>query len=373
MAALPPAVAAPVRGRFSLAQVMGSPFPSELTASARGKTVAWVFNLRGVRNVWVVTSPRFHARPVTHYTGDDGQDISSLRLTPDGRTVVYVRGNERNDQGQIADPSSSVQAPHQDVWAVSLRGGEPRNLGRMDCGYEDCEDIQISPDGRFAVWAGQGKIWIAPVSGAQPARPLAYDRGHDVEPRWSPSGRSLAFVSKRGDHSFIAIYDFDRDRLRYLSPSFDRDMLPRWSPDGKRLAFIRIPGRRIEPPLIPIAYTPWKILVANPRTRAANTIWSSGPAPQASFNESAEMTAFHLVAGNQIVFASEQDGWNHLYVVSAKGGSARLLTPGNFSINTQLDLHNVFLTAGRRAIVYASNQGDIDRSHLCYVGAGARA
>jgi dipeptidyl aminopeptidase/acylaminoacyl peptidase len=351
-------------GRFSLARVMGSPFPSELTVSAHGQTVAWVFNLRGVRNVWVATGPKFHAHAATHYTADNGQDISSLRLTPDGRTVVYVHGNERNDQGQVADPSSSVQPPQQSVYAASVRGGEPRLLGLMDCGQEDCEDIRISPSGKFAAWAGRGKIWIAPISGAEPARPLTYDRGRDVEPRWSPSGREIAFVSRRGDHSFIALYDFGRGRLSFMAPRFDRDLLPRWSPDGKQLAFIRTPGKRLQPPLVPVHYTPWKVMVADPQTGTARVVWRSGPAPQSSFGEDAETTAFRFAADDRIVFASQRDGWNHLYVVSARGGRARLLTPGRFAINTQLDLHNVFLTPGRRAIVYASNQGDIDRSHL---------
>ncbi len=343
---------------------MGSPFPSHLTVSAHGQTVAWVFNLRGARNVWVAKGPDFHAHAVTHYKTDNGQDISDLVLTPNGKTVVYVHGNERNDQGQVADPSSSVQPPHQNVYAASVHGGEPRLLGTMDCGYEDCEDVRISPNGRFAVWAGRGKIWIAPVSGAEPARPLTYDRGHDIGPRWSPSGKMIAFDSQRGDHSFIAIYDFGQGHLRYIAPNFDRDVLPRWSPGGKRLAFIRMPGARLQPLMIPHHYSTWQIMVANPQTGQAHAIWHSGTKPQDSFNLYAEMTSFSFAAGNRIVFASQRDGWKHLYVVSANGGKARLLTPGNFAINTQLGLHNVFLMPDRRSIVYASNQGDIDRSHL---------
>src|SRR3974377_2465337 len=69
---------------FTLEQVMSSPFPNGLTAAAHGSRVAWVFNAKGVRNVWVADGPDFArtARQVTHYTFDDGQPISSLRLTP---------------------------------------------------------------------------------------------------------------------------------------------------------------------------------------------------------------------------------------------------------------------------------------------------
>src|ERR1700691_5823379 len=84
---------------FTLEQVLGSPFPSELTAAGRANRVAWIFNARGERNVWIDDGPAFlrSARQLTRYTGDDGQPISSLRLTPDGKTALYVRGTELNE------------------------------------------------------------------------------------------------------------------------------------------------------------------------------------------------------------------------------------------------------------------------------------
>src|SRR5215468_2955595 len=81
---------------FTLEQVMSSPFPTNLTSAARANRIAWVFNSKGERNVWVADAPGFQARQVTHYQGDDGQDIFSLRLTPDGKTAVYARGSELN-------------------------------------------------------------------------------------------------------------------------------------------------------------------------------------------------------------------------------------------------------------------------------------
>src|SRR5580658_10910428 len=79
---------------FSLEQVMSSPFPNNLVAADHAGRIAWVFSARGERNVWIADAPNFEARQITHYTGDDGMPIASLRLTPDGRTVVYARGRE---------------------------------------------------------------------------------------------------------------------------------------------------------------------------------------------------------------------------------------------------------------------------------------
>jgi Tol biopolymer transport system component len=175
-----------LHARFTLEQVMSSPFPSGLTAAGRSPRVAWVFDAKGVRNIWVADAPDFAARQVTHYSGDDGMPLSSVRLTPDGRTVVFVRGSESNKQGEVADPASNVKQPHQEVWAVDVEKGQPRLLGTVECNEEDCEDLQISPDGERAVWAGaKGQLWIVPISGAEKARQLTYVRGDNNSPRWS--------------------------------------------------------------------------------------------------------------------------------------------------------------------------------------------
>src|SRR5258707_13979499 len=77
---------------FTIEQVMSSPCPTNLVASAPSAShpgrIAWVFAVKGERNVWTADAPNFEARKVTHYVGDDGMPIASLKLTPDGRTVV---------------------------------------------------------------------------------------------------------------------------------------------------------------------------------------------------------------------------------------------------------------------------------------------
>src|SRR5262252_8552075 len=79
---------------FTIDQVLGAPFPSDLTATA-GK-VAWVSNLRGVRNIMVAEAPEYRARAITRYTSDDGQELGQLRWTSDASAIVYTRGGELN-------------------------------------------------------------------------------------------------------------------------------------------------------------------------------------------------------------------------------------------------------------------------------------
>ena len=347
---------------FTLAQVMSSPFPSGLVAALHADRVAWAFNARGVRNVWVADGPEFTGRQVTHYGADDGEPIASLQITPDGRTLVYARGSETNESGRVADPISGVWPRKQQVWAVDVDRGEPRLLGEMGCPEEDCEDIRLSPDGQFAVWAAKKQLWIAPVSAATGSHQLTDLRGDNSNPKWSPDGRQIAFVSNRGDHSFVAVYDFGSDSVRYLSPSVDRDVLPRWSPDGRRIAFIRIPGIEQKLPLIPLRVTPWGIWVADLQNGNATEIWHSGTKPDDSFPELTADGSFLFPSNDWIVFSSEQDGRNHLYSISTSAGAPSLLTPGQF------DVEDITVSADRHSLIYTSNQDDIDRRHVWRVG-----
>lgn len=347
----------PAQGQgFTVEQALSYPYPYALTASARGERIAWVFNLRGARNVWVADGPDFAARQVTHYSGDDGLPIASLRLTPDGSTAVYARGSETNDQGEVADPTNSIHEPEQQVWAADVATGEPRLLGTMNCRPEGCEDIEISPDGQYAVWAGAGELWIAPVSGKEPAHKLAYVRGNNSQPQWSPDGKKIAFVSNRGTHSLIAIYEFGSETLHYVDLTVFHDMLPRWSLDGSELAFVALTGEGGG--FFSGRSQPWAIFVWNAASNQTKLVWQSSDDANGSFPGDWEEQGFQFAAGNRITFASQQDGWAHLYSISADGGSPVLLTPGNFSFQ------DAALTPDRKNLIYSSNENDIDRRHI---------
>src|SRR5581483_4726532 len=343
---------------FSLEQVLSSPFPSGLVAAKHANRVAWVFELKGVRNVWVADAPNFDARQLTHYSADDGEPIASVQISPDGRTVLYARGSETNEAGRVADPTNGVLPRKQEVWAVDVDGGAARLLGEMGCPAEECEDIQISPDGQRAIWSTKKQLWIVPISGEKPAQELTQIRGDNSHSQWSPDGREVAFVSNRDDHSYIVVYDPGTNSVRYISPGVDRDSLPRWSPDGKSIAFIRTPGQEQKLPLIPERVTPWSIWVADAKGGNGREVWHSGNQRNDSFPQLTAESSFYFPDNDRLVFASEQDGRNHLYSIAASGGAPTLLTPGQF------DVEDVALSGDRRSLIYTSNQDDIDRRHI---------
>jgi dipeptidyl aminopeptidase/acylaminoacyl peptidase len=340
--------------RFTLEQVMSAPFASDLVAARRGSSVAWIVNQRGARNVWVASGPSWQGRPITSYRDDDGQEIANLTFTPDGRSVVYVRGGGANGAGERPNPALLPGGAEEAIWILSLDGGAPRKIA-------DGSSPSLSPSGDSIAFTRAGQIWIAPTSAdAKPAE-LTKLRGGSSNLRWSPDGKRLAFVSNRQRHSFVGVWDFASRSLRYVDPSTDQDAAPVWSPDGKSLAFMRTPSQVSDLMFVPERESPipWSIRVADPSNGTSREVWRAKKGRGSVFREIvADDQLFWSPNVDRIAFPWEADGWTHLYSVPTSGGSAQLLTPGAFEVE------HVSPTPDRRALFYASNEGDIDRRHV---------
>src|SRR5262249_18132300 len=151
---------------FTVEQILGFPSPDNLVASPTGSTIAWTFNERGVRNIYAAAGPAFEARKVTAYTDDDGQELTQLSFSKDGKTIVYVRGGDHGSNRGAETPPNPAELPVQpkiQIWAVPAAGGTPKLLA-------DGDEPAISPDSERVAFVrtsiGQRQIYIVPIDGS---------------------------------------------------------------------------------------------------------------------------------------------------------------------------------------------------------------
>jgi len=349
---------------LSLERITSYPFPNELAAAPTGSRLAWAVNQSGVRNIYVAEGPSFTPRKLTNYPDDDGQELTSVSLSKDGKYVVYVRGGDHggnHDRGATVNPTFSTTPPKLQVWSVGFSAGsEPKLLGEGD-------DPEISPDGSTVAFLKGGQAFAAAIDGSSKApRALFTTRGSVSELQWSPTGAALSFTANRGDHSFIGVYR-EGGPIVWLAPGFHRDRSPRWSPDSTRIAFVRTAGEGGAPaPMLVPKLRPWSIWTASALDGSgAKQIRNSPATPRGSLPGSEGGTNLHWAAQGRIVFLSYEDGWPHLYSIPENGGQATLLTPGPFMAES------IRLSPDGRTLLFQGNTGpdklDADRRHVVRV------
>ena len=171
-------------GPLSIDMLMATPFPTDLVAAPTGGRIAWVSSNSGVHNILVTdTSPLTTGplagridhkwRAVTTYKGDDGLWITDLNWTSDGKTIVYVRGDGANRQGENPNPAQLQDGTEQAVFAVGVDGGAPKKLGSGNGPVP-------APRGQRVAWISRGQIWSADLGSTEVPARLVNARGGAV-------------------------------------------------------------------------------------------------------------------------------------------------------------------------------------------------
>jgi len=224
-------------------QFLSPASPQEVVAARKVDRVAWVDYAEGKRNAYAAVAPLFAPVRLTNFLKDDGIMMSGIKISDDGSTVVFLRGEAPNRVGWSPNPIADPNGPEHAIWAArtSGAGGAWRVV--------DATNPELAPDGSSILFVKEGQIFRAKVTPVKPVTEV--DRGEKAfitewgvqsDPKWSPDGRKIAFVSTRTDHSFIVVYDVAARSVKYMSPSVDFDTTPMWLPDSKHLMFQRRPG-----------------------------------------------------------------------------------------------------------------------------------
>jgi Tol biopolymer transport system component len=159
-----------------------------------------------------------------------------LSWTPNGRAVFYGGIDPVDFDG--------------DVFAVSTRGGDPRNLTQEPAGQPAVFDGQpnVAEDGRRFVYSSAGDVYQRRIDGSDPVQLTSGPR-NDGHPELSPDGRHVTFqTTSPGDFDVWVMragpegpgnpaVDLTAGRVD-TTGAVTQERLPTWSPDGTRIAYM---------------------------------------------------------------------------------------------------------------------------------------
>ncbi len=340
--------------QFTLEQALSNAFPSDLIASQEVDKIAWVYNKEGQRNIWIAKNIGSSASKVTNFTHDDGQAISNLIFKENTKEIIFVRGGAPNRKGEIPNPTSHPDGAKRLILKVQETGSEIDTIATGST-------PTLSPQGKYLAFIKKGQVWLYNFN-SKKEQQLFKIRGNAGSLRWSPDGEHVAFVSNRGTHSFVGIYNLSKEELKYIAPTADRDGQPVWSPDGQSLAFLSIPVEKQVLPFMPrrtsLPFSIWRHDLSDSQTRK---IWIAKEGAGSTFRNISATNQLIWTKDNHIVFPYEGNGWTNLWRIPASGGEAKNLTPGEFEVQY------VSSNKDHSQIYYSSNQNDIDRQHIWMV------
>jgi imidazolonepropionase-like amidohydrolase/Tol biopolymer transport system component len=130
-------------------------------------------------------------------------------------------------------PAASQAPAKPEKWDVSAPPGMATRQIPINVDQGSWMNIDVSPDGRRIAFDLLGDIYTMPIAGGTPTR-IADGLAYEQQPRFSPDGKRIAFVSDRGGGDNIWIMNADgSDKRQVTKEDFRLLNQPSWSPDGR--------------------------------------------------------------------------------------------------------------------------------------------
>jgi TolB protein len=273
--------------------------------SPDGRRIAFIQNVRGNNDLYVMNADGSHKRVLTH---DEARETDPS-WSPDGKSIVFTSGFDG-------------------ATGINVIGADGTGLRLVD-GDDQPSDPEWSPDGSRIVYVNgdregeRGQIAVMNADGSSRHLVLSDDEWH-VSPAWSPDGKQIAFEGGIDD-SFIDVVNADgsgRRRLTFTGGESE----PAWSPDGK------------------ITYTSegddWNLIVMNADGSDAHQLLGE--------NSVDDWSAAWARDGRHIAFVSNRDDTRQIYVANAEGTQLRRIT----------GVRKAFTANGDRCTIVGTNGAD---------------
>lgn len=141
--------------------------------------------------------------------------------------------------------------------------------------------LDVAPDGRVIVFDLLGDLYTLPIAGGA-ARRLTFGMAINRQPRYSPDGRQVVFVSDRNGRENVWIADRDGSNPRQLSDLRGFDAIgavtsPVWSPDGRTIIVCQRLGATRAGPADDVRRNMWLVAAYDTETRRMR--WVSDTVP----------------------------------------------------------------------------------------------
>jgi dipeptidyl aminopeptidase/acylaminoacyl peptidase len=246
-------------------------------------------------NLWLAKWDGSAERALTF--GDKNQ--YSPRWSPDGRRLAFLSGRRDEDKGE-------------QVWILDLGGGEARQVTELKGGVDD---LAWAPDGKRLVLAAEDPDPAADLKDDQAPPPIVIDRFYFKEDR-------TGYLTDR--HTHLYLLDLDSGKTVQLTSGKHDELLPAWSPDGRQIAYVSKRGAD------PDRSDDWDIYLIGTEAGAAERQLTHSPeadgnpdweSPPAWSPDGKRIAYLHGGPVKQIEYAA-----NSLAVIPAAGGEPRLLT-----------------------------------------------
>lgn len=196
--------------------------------SGDGRNLFYVSDRSGAQNIWTITPGRSDARRLSNF--NDGR-VLWPSISYDGREVVF----EHNFAIWKVDTGDGKAAEV----SITLRGASAGPGVERQRLTDQISELQLSPDGKKVAFIVRGEVFAASSADGGDAARVSNSFGDEYQLAWAPDSRRLVYVSDRDGVPHLFLYDFASNSESQLTRDTADDSTPRFSPDGKSLAFIR--------------------------------------------------------------------------------------------------------------------------------------
>lgn len=152
-----------------------------------------------------------------------------------------LRNRDAHDQGRPTDPATasgqeaSEKEKKEEKWDVAKPPGPSREVA-INTDEGTWLSLDVSPRGDEVIFDLLGDIYVVPITGGD-AKAIATGIAWDMQPRYSPDGKSIAFISDRSGGDNIWIMNRDgSEPVQVTKETFRLVTSPAWTPDSQFIA-----------------------------------------------------------------------------------------------------------------------------------------